>query len=190
MNVKEWNERYRAREREAADFHAAPTPLVMEFAQHLRPGKALDLACGTGRDTLWLAARRWSTAAVDGSEIAIAALRSKAYALGLQVETRVADLTKQEFSLGEANWDLILMCYYFQRDLFPAVKKAVVPGGSVMAVVHIPRAGEQSTDTRAQPGELASFFEGWSIVRYYEGESRDPAHHRPVAEIVAHCPGE
>jgi tellurite methyltransferase len=187
MDIAGWNERYRTRER-TEDFVAAPTPLVIETAQGLPPGRSLDLACGTGRDTLWLAQHGWSVVAVDGSEAAITALRSKAEGRGLTVDARVADLTQAEFPLGESRWNLILMCYYLQRDLFDSVKGAVAPGGIVLTVVHITHPGEAPTATRLRPGELAGYFEGWPILHQYEGPSRDPAHKRPVAEIVARRP--
>lgn len=187
MRVTEWNERYRTRER-AEDFSAAPTPLLVETAQHLSPGRALDVACGTGRHALWLAERGWTAAAVDGSEVAIAALRSKAKQLGITVDARVADLANSGFSMEEAHWDLVLMCYYLQRDLFEPLKRAVVPGGLALVIVHIVEPGEQPTQTRLRTGELPGYFDGWEILHRYEGASRDPAHHRPVSEIVARRP--
>jgi tellurite methyltransferase len=187
VKIAEWNERYRARE-QAGDFEARPTPLVIKTAEHLRPGRAIDLACGTGRDALWLAARGWSTTAVDGSEAAIAALRLKADQLGIEVDASVADLTKPEFAIEEGRWDLALMCYYLQRDLFDALKNGVRPGGVVIAIVHTMRPGEEPTISRLRPGELIAHFDGWPILHHYEGASRDPAHRRPVEEVVARRP--
>ncbi len=187
MTVAEWNERYRTRER-ADDFSAAPTPLVVETAQQMCAGQALDVACGAGRHALWLATRGWSTAAVDGSEVAIAALRSKAEQLGVTVDARVANLARGEFPMEEARWDLVLMCYYLQRDLFDSLKNSVVPGGLALVIVHIVESGGEPTPTRLGRGVLHTYFEGWEILHRYEGESRDPAHHRPVSEIVARRP--
>jgi SAM-dependent methyltransferase len=187
MTVTEWNERYRTRER-ADDFAAAPTPLLVETASHLVPGRALDVACGTGRHALWLASRGWSATAVDGSEVAIAALRSKAEQLGIKVDAHVADLAGPGFHMEESRWDLVVMCYYLQRDLFPSLKKAIVPGGLALLIVHIVEPGDAPTPTRAMPGELPSYFEDWEILHRYEGPSRDPAHHRAVSELVARRP--
>jgi hypothetical protein len=57
--------------------------------------------------------------------------------------------------------------------------------GVAFVIVHTPEKGEQPNYKRAAPGELRSIFAGWEILHYYEGPSRDPAHRRPVAEIVA-----
>lgn len=187
MNISEWDERYRSREF-VEDFEAAPTPLVSEAAKQLPPGRALDLACGTGRNALWLARHGWSTMAVDGSEAAIRSLQTKADQLGVEVETRVVDLTKAEFPFDDSRWDLVLICYYLQRDLLEAAKQAVAPGGQLIAIVHISEPGERSSPHRLAPGELASYFRDWPILHSYEGKSHDPAHKRAVAEIIARRP--
>ena len=187
MTVTEWNERYRTRER-TGDFTAAPTPLLVDTAQYLTPARALDLACGSGRHALWLAARGWSAEAVDGSEAAIAALRSEAHQLGVTVDAAVADLASPEFRIEESRYDLVLMCYYLQRDLFSSLKNAIAPGGLALVIVHIVESGEEPTPTRALPGELPSYFSDWEILHRYEGPSRDPAHYRAVSEIVARRP--
>jgi hypothetical protein len=50
MEIRGWDKRYRSGERAAEDLEAAPTPLLVETAKQLAPGKALDLACGAGRN--------------------------------------------------------------------------------------------------------------------------------------------
>jgi hypothetical protein len=78
------------------------------------------------------------------------------------------------------------MCYYLQRDLFEPAKRGVVPGGIVIAIVHIPEPGDpHMTPFRLAPGELAGYFKDFEILHQYEGPSHDPAHKRWVAEIVA-----
>src|ERR1035437_7280189 len=111
MEIRGWNERYRSGERATEDLCAAPARLLMETAKQLEPGKALDLACGTGRNALWLAERGWSVTAVDGSPGAIDILRSRASARALTVDARVAHLEKSEYRIEDLSWDLIAMCY-------------------------------------------------------------------------------
>ncbi len=178
MDLRGWDERYRSQEE-----WSTPTPLVVETARHLNPGRALDLACGTGRNALWLASRGWSVTAVDGSPVAIEKLRASGGALPIDV--RVVDLEQSEFAIGDGSWDLILMCFYLQRDLFEPVKRGVAVGGVVIAIVHIAEAGEPLGRYRLLPGELAGYFEGWEILHSHEGVPGDPAHRRAAAEIVA-----
>ncbi|MEI9811877.1 MAG: methyltransferase domain-containing protein [Acidobacteriota bacterium] len=88
-----------------------PPPFLEEIARDLKPGRALDLACGDGRNAIWLAERSWDVTAVDRAPTVAHA----------GVEVHVADLEKHEFIVEPGTWDLILMTYYLQRDLFPEI---------------------------------------------------------------------
>jgi tellurite methyltransferase len=176
VDLRGWDERYQS-VREIGP----PTPLLANVASKLKPGRALDLACGAGRNAIWLAEHGWQVTAVDGSKAAIELLRSK----NPHIEARVADLEKHEYSIEPDSWDLIAMCYYLQRDLFEPAKRGVVPGGVVLAIVHIPAPGEGLTRFRLAPGELANHFRDFEILHSYEGPPADPAHHQWVAEVIA-----
>ena len=182
MDIAGWEERYRSGDHGRE--HAA-TILVVEIAEKLTPGTAMDLACGAGRNALYLAERGWAVTAVDGSEKAIELVQQRAAARGLEVHTQVADLTAPEFIMLPDTYDLVLIAYYLQRDLFAKVKTAVRPGGVFVAIVHTPDTGERWSAKRGRPGELRGFFNDWEVLWDYEGPSRDPAHRRAVAEIVA-----
>ena len=185
MEIQGWDERYKSGERHAEDLDAAPTPLLVETAEKLPPGNALDLACGSGRNALWLAERGWSVTAVDGSPVAIEILRSRASERGVTVNARVADLEKSEYQIEPSRWDLIAIWYYLQRDLFEPVKQGVAAGGILISIVHITEPGEEPTAHRLKPDELKRYFQGWEIFHYREGKPNDTAHQRSVAEIVA-----
>ena len=161
-----------------------PTPLLIETAQTLTPGRGLDLACGKGRNAAWLAEHGWRVTAVDRSRDVIESLRQRSPA----VEAHIADLEKHEFPIAESAWDLIAVCYYLQRDLFEPVKRGVKPGGAALVIVHIFEPGHEHSRFSLQPGELAKYFDGWEILHFYEGPPRDPEHKRAVAEIVARKP--
>jgi SAM-dependent methyltransferase len=182
MEIAGWEERYRRGECMKED---APTILLLETLAELSPGKAVDLACGAGRNALYMAEKGWVVTAVDGSRSAIALLRERSIERGLQVQTEVADLTSPSFNLSPETFDLAVIAFYLQRDLFTRVKEAVRQGGLVLAIAHTPDAGDELSVKRASAGELRRFFEGWEILHDYEGPSRDPAHRKPVAEIVA-----
>ena len=168
MDLEGWDERYRTT---AVD--PEPTPLLVETASSLPPGKALDLACGAGRNSLWLAAHGWSVTAVDGSQAAIEILRRSA---APSIDARVANLELGEYTIEPEAWDLIVICRYLQRDLFEPARRGVKPGGILLAIVNLAGAGARPTPTRAAPGELVSFFQDWEILHYRE---------EAVAEIVA-----
>ncbi len=180
MDIRGWDERYRG-----DPGTLQPTPLLVETASKLKPGKALDLACGTGRNAIWLAEHGWEVTAVDGSAVAIDLLRKRAPS----VDARVADLEKHEYAIEPAAWDLIAVCYYLQRDLFEPVKRGLKPGGVALVIVHLVEPGHDESRFSVQPGELARYFEGWQILHSYEGKPRDSEHKRAVAEIVAKTSG-
>jgi len=188
VEINKWDERYRLRERPEEDLDAAPTPLLVATAGSLKPGKALDLACGAGRNALWLAEHGWDVTAVDGAATAIEILRNRARERGLKINAVVADLEKGAFEIEPSCWHLITMCYYLQRGLFALAKRGVAPGGIVISIVHITEAGEEPTAHRLRPRELEKHFAGWEILHRYEGKPNDSAHRRAVAEIVARRP--
>lgn len=176
MDIQGWDERYCSRH------EVGPaTPLLVKIAQKLSPGRALDLACGAGRNALWLADQGWQVTAVDGSREAIGILSAR----NPSIDTRIADLEKHEYTIDPDSWDLVLMCYYLQRDLFEPAKRGVVREGVVLAIVHIPAPGESLTRFRLNPGELAGYFSDFEILHSYEGRPQDPEHRQWVAEIAA-----
>lgn len=179
MDLRGWDERYRLQ----TDI-GPPTPLVVEIARGLKPGRALDLACGAGRNARWLAEQGWTVTAVDGSRAALDLLTAR----NPEIDARVADLEKHEYAIEPDSWDLIAICYYLQRDLFEPAKRGVVPGGVVIAIVHIPGPGEGLTPFRLAPGKLAAYFRDFEILHSYEGPPRDPVHHNRVAQIAARRP--
>jgi SAM-dependent methyltransferase len=187
MEIRDWDKRYRLREH-ASDFEAGPTPLVMRTARALTPGRALDLASGAGRNALWLAEHGWQVTALDGAPTAIEILRGRAEERGLNVEAVIADLEKDEFEIEPSRWDLVLKCYYLQRNLFEPSKRGVAPGGILISIVHMNEPGESDGPFRLRPGQLEKYFAGWQILHLREGKADDPAHRRAVAEIVARRP--
>ena len=185
MSIEEWNQRYQSGEQ----VFDKPAPVVEKFTRDLDPGTALDLACGPGRHTLYLAAEGWRVTALDGSAVAIELLRKRAAHKNLQIDARVADLEGGEFQIQRQSYDLICDCYYLQRSLFPAIKAGLRPGGRVIAIVHLTDPDKpEGTPKRARTGELRTYFEDWEILHYYEGNPSETCHQRAVAELVARKP--
>jgi len=188
MDIQSWDARYKSASRPQEDLEAPPTPLVVRIANALPAGNALDLACGAGRNALWLAENGWRVTAVDGSATAIEILRTRARERGLDVISRVADLETGEYKIEPAVWDLLVIAYYLQLDLIESAKAALRPGGVIIVIVHMTAQGEEPTKHRLRPGELIRCFEGWEILHSLEGQPEDAAHRRPVAEIAARRP--
>jgi tellurite methyltransferase len=188
VDISGWDKRYRSKERAGEDLQTEPTRLVVQTAQRLPPGKALDLACGTGRNAIWLAQEGWDVTAVDGAGAAIEILEERARELNLNIQTVRADLQKGEYAITPSYWDLITICYYLQRNLIEPAKSGTRPGGLLLIIVHTTEGDEQATESRLRPGELVRYFTNWEILHSYEGKPDDPVHRRSVAEIVARRP--
>lgn len=182
-----WNERYRAGE----GGPGSPAALVVEAAGGLTPGRALDLACGTGRNALWLAARGWDVVAIDGATAAVERLREAEP----RIEARVLDLEREPLPFSDATFDLICIIHFLHRPLFAVAQRLLRPGGMVVASIHTTRSTMNPRYTLA-PGELRSFFADWALVIDREGEVAEIAATRviPSAEeregIPCECAGD
>lgn len=191
--IAKWNARYAA----GGDAPAAPPlPLLAAAVERVQPGRALDLACGSGRHALWLAARGWRVTAVDGAATALDLLLARAELNGCsdRIESSVADLEAEppEFTIAEAAYDLVVDSYFLHRPLLLAIRNGVRPGGLLVAALHIPGgAGARGHGYVLEPGELAEMVTGWgwAVLHSAERESAaDEDHGLGVAEIVARRP--
>ena len=168
-----------------AHVNSAPDPLLIQAADMLPPGRALDLACGPGRNALYLARLGWRVTAVDSSAIAIGLLRAQASAL--PIEAHLADLERGEFAIASNCYQLVCDFLYLQRSLFPQIREGVHPGGIFAGAIHLIQesceAGPHNPDFLLNPGELRSFFEDWKVLFYSEGG--DAGRSRRMARIIA-----
>src|SRR5229473_1547859 len=181
----DWDAKYRLAAEEA---HSEPASIVSELLPLLPSGPALDIACGTGRHALFLAARGQRVTAVDFSSVALNILEVRARSVHVPVrrsanlheagrplhgglELIQADLERT--SLQERRYDLILCIQYLQRSLFAQMARALRPNGVLLI----------ETYTRGQPefaggprnpaylldtGELREAFPGLRVLFYRE----------------------
>ncbi len=188
--IAKWNARYAARQ--PGDL-PAPAPPLSDAVAGVPPGRALDLACGTGRHAVWLALRGWQVDAVDGSDTAVSLLLANAKLAGCRnrIEPHVADLEADPpgFVIEPEAYDLIVDCYFLHRPLFTAIREGVRPGGLFVAALHLPAPGAgRGHGYVLRPGELERTVAGWgwdvrhSLERRAEAAGDDGP---GVAEIVA-----
>lgn len=183
-SAETWDERYANGKYSSAK----PHKLLIELAETMKAGNALDLACGTGRHAIFLAEKGWRVTAVDNSSVGIEIAEQRAKEKGLAIDFRVADLEKGEFQIEENAYDLICNFYYLQRDLFGAMKKGLKSGGIIISTIHIYGEGEKSGRFLLREGELKEFFDEFEILHYHETAATDTdagEHHRRTAEIIA-----
>jgi SAM-dependent methyltransferase len=176
---RNWDEHYA----DPAHRNRTPEPLLVELVEQLQPGRALDLACGTGRNAAYLHALGWQVTAVDNSRTAIEVLRQDAPG----VDAVLADLERHEFPIEPDSFDLICDFFYLQRDLFPAIRAGVRPGGTFAAVIHlVDRSAAAPPHNPAfllESGELRQIFAGWKIAFY--SAAAEPARSRRAARLIA-----
>lgn len=102
--------------------------VLSEFA-YLLPdhGTAIDVASGRGGNALLLAAAGLKTTAIDISAVGLEQLQNEAQKHSLWIATRTESLSDR--SLGQDQWDVIVVSNYLQRDLFDSLATALAPGG-------------------------------------------------------------
>ncbi|MFN8633383.1 MAG: methyltransferase domain-containing protein [Chloroflexota bacterium] len=182
-----WNFRYAERHAERP-YLFEPTSWLPEIADQLVPphpgARALDLACGPGRNAVWLAERGWTVDAWELSDVALDILRREierraAAGSPLHVTPRQIDLDAAE--LPPETYALILNVLFLDRRLWPGMARALVSGGLLVfeTFVHHPlgRQSEVSPEHLLQPGELRAAFEalGLQTVSYDELAARGTA---------------
>ncbi len=134
---EDWNRRYASTDR----IHSTPVPnrfLVAEVAD-LAPARALDLACGAGRNAVWLAERGWRVTAVDFSDVALTMARELARARGVEVEWIQADVVT--WAPPARAHDLVCVLYLQlpapeRRAALQHAVDAVRSGGTLLVVGH------------------------------------------------------
>lgn len=162
--IVEWLERI-VRERGASTRHGAGADL-----------RALDVAMGRGRHALPLARAGFRTFGVDVNLEAVRAAIAESRREGVRLEGWCADLTQHPLPRGR--FDVVVVSRYLQRDLFPSLRAAVVPGGVVVYetfTTHQRSLGRPPTspDHLLEPGELRRHFDGFDVLGYEEVRAPD-----------------
>jgi SAM-dependent methyltransferase len=128
-----WDDRYAAAEQV---WSRGPNQFVeSELSGATAPGRALDLACGEGRNAIWLAGRGWSVTAMDFSSVAVD--RGRRLAGEADIDWRVGDVLTAELPAA----DLVVMAYLQlpEAERRTAVRRAfdaLEPGGTMLVVAH------------------------------------------------------
>ncbi len=167
--------------------HRAPAELLTRFASHFPPGgRALDLACGAGRHSLFLAEQGLRVVAVDRSAAALDEGREQARLRGLRVDWVRADL--ENFPLPAEAFDLIVCFYYRDPVIYAPLRAALRPAGLIVYETYTRdelrfSSGPRNPAHLLATGELLDAFGGWDVTFY-----RETRLERGVACIVARKP--
>ena len=148
-------------------------------------GPALDVACGLGRNAMYLARLGFCVDAVDLSAVAVEHVTRDASAESLPVRAHRADLAVDP--LPGTDYHVTVVTYFLERRLFAALEDTLAPGGLLFFETFLPDPtatyGPHDPSRVLQPGELQDAFGSLELVAYREG--RWDGDSRPVASLVA-----
>ena len=167
-----WNQRY------AEDnYHKNnPVTLVEDWLPRLPVGRALDVACGAGRNALFLAQAGYRVDAIDISPVGLNMARNKATDQGLSINWIEQDLD-QPYPF-DTDYDLIVVMWYVNPDLITRLCDCLAPGGYLLCEEHLITdqevIGPNSSNFRVASGELREAVSGLEVLLYEESVEAIP----------------
>jgi cyclopropane fatty-acyl-phospholipid synthase-like methyltransferase len=152
-----------------------PPPEVIAFAESAPPGRALDLGCGTGRASIYLAQRGWTCDGVDFIPKAIDLAQQRAQAAGVVDRVRFLVASVVHLDELEPAYDLAIDvgCMHNLRgdDLVSyaaGVARLVRPGGQYLLFAHLADENEGATNTRLTEQDIRALFDGPFVIERAE----------------------
>lgn len=183
---------------------ALPSPLLVEQLEAVRQtaaaGPVLDLACGKGRNGLYLLKNDIPVVFAERDSTAIENLQCSLQQPSSQDKKHLAKLWQIDLEvtpqspLQAETYGTIMVFRYLHRLLFPSIRTAILPGGLVVYetfTVHQTEFGRpRNPDFLLQPGELREQFHDWKILHSFEGiiESETGYAKQAIAQLVAEKP--
>jgi SAM-dependent methyltransferase len=167
-----WDARYQADGGSSGEAHPGlPAPFARYEDWFPRAGFALDLACGRGAASVWLAGLGLEVIGVDISKVALDHARRLAASFGVsgRCQFRRADL---DLGLPSSPPAEVVLCHLFrdQRLYRPIIER--LKGGGLLAMAVLSEVGAEPGPFRAFPGELKAAFADLSVITAGEGEGR------------------
>ena len=162
-----WDEAYKG-----ADFSVAKPAQVLEDNAYLLPvsGEALDLACGRAGNAQFLAKRNFAVDAIDISSVVLGGLRKFVKQQGLNISCEMRDIERE--GLGNKRYDVIVVSYFLNRQLFPQIISALKPDGLLFyqtwSQEKIDESGPCNPAFRLEAGELLELCSPLQIAFYRE----------------------
>ncbi|WP_223590680.1 methyltransferase domain-containing protein [Neobacillus bataviensis] len=171
--IIKWNSKHKERIEQLKG--PAPNPRLKNMSPYLSGGTALDMACGLGGNSFFLAQMNYCVAAMDISDVAINYIQDYSVKNNLKLQSQVTDLT----NLNNLNWpnspyDLIVISYYLDRSLFPIVKNLIREGGYFFMETFYQSPLDEnqgvSNQYKLKSKELLAEFGDWKVVFFEENE--------------------
>ena len=184
-NPVTWDERYKGNEFLS---EKTPTRFLVEKIHLLPKGKALDIAAGAGRNSLFLAQQGFQVEAMDISEQGLKNAQNLFKKKGAEIKTVKADL--ENCRIENDTYDVIGNFYYLQRSLIPKIKRGLKKGGAVIfETYHSGQAeiegGPKNPEYLLGDNELLHFFHDFRVIYYREGIFSEKRRKKALASIIA-----
>jgi SAM-dependent methyltransferase len=157
-----WDDAFKS----AWGFRTLPNQLLVDTVKGVRPGTALDLATGQGRNSVFLATQGWKTTGVDVSKVGLELAREQAAKKNVKLDAIEADM--EQWDLGKDKWDLVTMIYCGTSHAVVAkVKPSLKKGGLfVTEYFHADSDAGKAGAGGWHDGELKALFsDGYDILR-------------------------
>jgi len=164
--VERWNRILTA---EKPAFNVKPNDFLVQMAKDRKPGTALDVGMGQGRNALWLAQQGWTVTGFDPADKAVALAQENARKLGVHLTAVVKGM--EDFDFGERRWDLILLSYVGGHEMTDVLQRALKPGG-VLVIEAFHRDATKGSSIGGgvvfDTGQLPALYPQLRVVRYEE----------------------
>ena len=166
LEVERWNQILTAPQ---PTFNTNPNEFLIEMAKGRKPGTALDVGMGQGRNAIWLAQQGWDVTGFDPAERAVALAQETAKKLSVRLKTEIKGV--ETFNFGESQWDMIVVSYVGTRGIEAKLQRALKPGG-ILVVEGFHRDATKNRSIGGgvvfDTGELPKTFSALRAVRYEE----------------------
>lgn len=169
---EKWNSKYKDRLTKKTE--AEPNTRLMMQSGYLTGGGALDIACGLGGNSYYLAEIGYEVTAIDISDVAVDYVQEQATCNKLNITVKTADLTKQSSVFTGRKYDLAVVTYYLDRSLFPLMKEWIKADGYLFIETFFQNgsSGNQSVSNqyKLESNELLKEFSDWRVLYFEENE--------------------
>lgn len=183
-----WNKRY------AEDSPRAATAscLLTDWIADIPRGKAADIACGTGRNALFLARAGFDVDAIDISSEGLEIARENASRQNLEINWIEYDL-EQPYNFA-TDYQLIVVMWYVNLSLISRLCNCLAPGGYLLCEEHLLTdndvTGPRNPEFRVAPGQLRELVSALDVLFYEElVEANEDGERSASARLVARNPG-
>ena len=183
MTDKTWDERYV----QDWDLSKGPAPFLKEHIHRLPRGRALDVAMGNGRNSIFLAMHGYEVDGIDYSRVAVEKVRSYAKKNSLHINAMQADLSS--YKIAAKTYDVILDFYFLERSLIPQLKQALKRGGILLFETYTTEQTQfgkpHNPAYLLKPNELLNSFKDLYIIYFHERVDKQKKEIKAIASLIA-----